>query len=113
MSSPYGPSAPTTEMSAEYIIFWNHRPLFMKDQPYVSVRVRDANENLFIVEVNGEYRFQARRNKFASSMAKRKIWHLTDASLNPISQGLDPQVLVQEQIDLIESLIHPVPQRTQ
>jgi hypothetical protein len=105
MSSPYGPSIPTTEMSGEYIIFWNHRPLYMKDQPYVRVQIRPANDDRFIVLVNDEYRFHAFRDKFARPKAKRAIWHLTDPNMKQISEGLDPQVLVQMQIDLIEALI--------
>jgi hypothetical protein len=93
-------------MTGEYVIFWNLRPMWMKDQPYVRVSIRVANEDRFIVMVNGEYRFHAYRDRFASSKAKRKIWHLTDTAMKQISEGLDPQVLVQEQIDLIEVLLH-------
>ncbi len=108
MGSPYGPSIPTTEMTGEYVIFWNHRPLYMKDQPHVSVQIRPANKDLFMVVVNNEYRFLASRDKFGSSKAKRAIWRLKDPAQKLISEGLDPHVLVQVQIDLIETLLFSV-----
>ena len=104
MGLPYGASIPTEKMTSEYVIFWNLRPMWMKDQPYVRVQIRVAGEDtFFIVLVNDEYMFRCSRDRFASSKAKRAVWHLATPDHKAIAAGRDPQVLVQEQIDLIES----------